>query len=180
MPTPDSEFLKPTLDARDNASGFRRPYHPQWVAIVGFIGGSVLSSALLYSNHVRLGGSSRGAGLWAAICFFVVLPVRLIFGAWGSAVLAVVMVRSLAVHGRRHRIYESTASKVRSPGLLGIGLVVLGYILERLALAALFIGSVEVFGGPAVFDFMELMGNDVSEARVLYEAQDLQQGDSDQ
>lgn len=163
MPAPSSEFLEPTLDAKDDFVGFKQPFQPQWVAFVGFLGGPLLAGILLGLNHVKLGGS-RWLGLaWFLGCTLIVFPLRVLAGLWGQVLLGAVIVGSLLLHRRRYRVFEMSGGEERVNWWLGIGLILAGRFVNRGAIFVLILSIYLILGEEGAQELFEGFGIDLSE-----------------
>ena len=164
VPAPSSDFLEPTLDAKDDFVGFHKPFQPQWVAFVGFLGGPLLTGILLGLNHVKLGGS-RWIGLaWFLGCSLIVFPLRVLAGLWGQLLLGAVCVGGLVLHRRRYRVFEMSGGEERVNWWLGIGLILAGRFVTKGAIIALILGLYLALGEESAKELFEWFGIDLSDA----------------
>jgi hypothetical protein len=164
VPAPSSDFLEPSLDAKDDFVGFNKPFQPQWVAFVGFLGGPLVAAVLLGLNHVKLGGS-RWIGLaWFLGCALVVFPLRILAGVWGQVLLASLMVGSVLLYRRRYRMFELSGGEERVNWWLGIAIIIAGRFLTKAAIVVTVIAMFLVLGEETTHDLFGWFGIDLSAA----------------
>ncbi len=163
MPAPRSDFLEPTLGAKDDFAGFQDPFQPQWTAFVGFLGGPLVAGVLLGLNHVKLGGSRWIALAWLLACLLLVFPLWVLAGLWGRVALGGVVVGSLLLHGRRYRVYAMSGGEQRVNWWLGIAIILGGRFLTRFAVYGVVLALYLVLGEEGVREFFEAFGVELSE-----------------
>lgn len=115
------DLLRPTLDDRHDARGFKKPFDPQSLWFASFFGGPITATLLFTLNAYRLGRSRQA---WAIGIGFSIVTVVLMLFAVHTTFDAELGTLGQVSDGER------TAGRMRSR-VLAIAMGAVGYFLQR-------------------------------------------------
>lgn len=128
MSNSSSDFFEPTLDARDDFTGFDQPFEPYWLALVSFFGGPFVAGAMIGWNHAKLGGSKLVAWGWFLLLSIGLFPFMASDRTWGRVVLLALIVAAQLYHRRRYRLYQHSGGEARGGCWLALGVLAVGMV----------------------------------------------------